>query len=457
MSPADRPVNDAGFGPVSGPIVGPIEGPVEESVETVVDDSGRRRRQMKHFAGLTTARGAASAISGIWIIVAARRLTITQFGDLSILLALGSIFINISDVGLQVVIGDHVARAGSMSRRVVLEGVRRRLVYAAGCAVCVVVLYLVAASDKNVVVPLVFAGSVLGTAVYQIVLAAYRAQGRVTADAVNEVASRSGLLICGFAVLVFGWGLVGASAVYGAADLVSAVAVTAFVARRYFVRDDAAAPPDLRLRATAPLAVAITIWLVYLRIDGYLVGLLSGPSEAGLYGAAYRFLDVAMLPALVLSHTVLAHVSPLNGRERLAEIHRFLRLSVGVAIPIAIGGSLLVGPVLVWLFPPAFASAQAVAVLLLISSVPGAVVATLAPLAGVSDRRQFAYTAAAALGFNVALNLVLIPRYGAAGAAWATVISQVFLGAALYPVVRRGCTRREPSAVVSSTPEDPPC
>jgi len=372
-------------------------------------ERSRRRRQLKHLFGLTSARGIASGISAIWLIVAAHHLSLTQFGDLSILLALGSIFINISDAGLQVVIGDHVAQAGAISRAVVFEGVRRRLLYGAVCAAAVVGLYLAAASDRNPLVPILFAGSVLGTATYHIVLAAYRARGRVAVDAANEIVSRAGVLVVG----------------------------TWYVGRRYFVADDHRPKPDLRLRSTASLAIAVTIWLVYLRVDGYLVGLLAGSDEAGIYAAAYRFLDFAMLPALVLNHTVLAHVAPLRGRQRLAEIHRFLVQSVGVAIPVAIVGSLLVGPVIRLLFPSTFAPAAGVAVILLLSSVPGAAAATLVPLAGVADRRRFAAAAIAVLVLNVAINLVVIPAYGATGAAWATVVSQLFLAGVLYPLVRR--------------------
>ncbi len=419
-------------------------------------ERGRQRRQIKHLFGLTSARGVASAVSAVWLILAAHHLSLSQFGDLSILLALGSIFINISDAGLQVVIGDHVARAGAISRSVVLEGIRRRLVYALVCAIVVVGLYLLAATDKNPIVPVLFAGSVLGTAVYQIVLAGYRARGRVAVDAANEILSRLGVLIAGTALLLAGGRLLAASSVYPMADIVSAVAVTWYVARRYFVRDDHRPEPDLRLRATASLAVAITIWLVYLRVDGYLVGLLGGSDEAAIYAAAYRFLDFAMLPALVLNHTVLAHVAPLRGRERLAEVHRFLIQSVGVAVPVAVVGTVLVGPAIRLLFPSSYSSAAGVAVILLLSSVPGAAAATLVPLAGVADRRLFATAAVLALVLNVGINLVVIPRYGATGAAWATVVSQFFLAGSLYPLVRRRAALDEPLQIHADV-EDAPC
>ncbi len=414
------------------------------TIEPEASRAARRRRQIRGLFGLTAARGGAAVVSGVWLIVVAHELTLTQFGDLSILLALGSIFINISDAGLQVMIGDHVARAGVISRRVVIEGIARRLVYAAVCAVAVIALYLAAAADSNPIVPVLFAGSVLGTAVYQIVLAAYRARGMVAVDAANEIFSRVGVLVVGTALVLAGGRLVAAAAVYPAADLLSAAAVTWYIARRYFVSDDRLPKPDLRLRSTASLAVAITIWLVYLRVDGYLVGLLAGSDAAGIYAAAYRFLDFAMLPALVLSHTVLAHVAPLRGRERLAEVHRFLVQSVVISVPIAVVGSLVVGPAIRILFPPTFAAAGGVAVILLLSSVPGAAAATLVPLAGVADRRLFAAVAIGALVLNVGINLAVIPTYGATGAAWATVISQLFLAVSLYPLIRRRAALEEP-------------
>jgi O-antigen/teichoic acid export membrane protein len=303
-------------------------------------------------------------------------------------------------------------------------------------------MYLVAADDKDPVVPLLFAGSLLGTAVYQLCLSAYRARGHVAADAANDVLSRIGVLVVGTVVLGLGAGLVGAAGVYGAADVVSAVVVLWFISTRHSVADDHVAPPDLRIRSTAVLGFAVTIWLVYLRIDGYLVGLLVGSSQAGLYGAAYRFLDVALLPALVLNHTILAHAAPLHGRTRLAEVNRFLRLALVVTVPLCIAGAVLAEPIIHLLFPASFEPAIPIARVLMISAVPGAVAAVLTPLAGVSDRHRFAWAAVFVLVVNVGVDLVVIPRYLAIGAAWATVGCQILLGGLLYEIVRRDCVAK---------------
>jgi O-antigen/teichoic acid export membrane protein len=404
-------------------------------------DPPARRQQVQRFVGLTAARGIAAAMSGVWIIIAARQLSLEEFGELSVLLALAVIFVNASDAGIQVVLADHLARAGTVSRPVVLAALRRRMSYSVLGAVAVTALYQFASTSKQVSVPLVFSVSIIATVGHQTLLTAYRATGRVMYDAVNELASRAGVLVLGTAALVAGGGLLAAAAVYSLTDVVSIVVIGLLVVSRLAVRHDpdGIAAPDFRLRHTFPLAVGVTVWMIYLRVDIYILTLLRGPEEAALYGAANRFLDIALLPAVVLGHTILAYVSPLSGRKRLAEVHRYMGAAAAVAAVMALAGTVLATPVLQF-FGPDYAAARGAAIILLVSAIPGALVATLAPVAGVTSRHWFGLLAIGALVVNVGLNWAVIPTFGIVGAAWATVASQAAFALALYVLVRKGDT-----------------
>ena len=116
--------------------------------------------------GLAMSRVAASAISGLWFVVAARELSLNDFGDLATVLALVAIAVTINDAGLQIVLMDHVGRRGVFDAEVARRVVGRRLVYAAACALVLVPFYLGATDGGSIAVPLIAAGSLLGTAVY---------------------------------------------------------------------------------------------------------------------------------------------------------------------------------------------------------------------------------------------------------------------------------------------------
>jgi PST family polysaccharide transporter len=89
-------------------------------------------------------------------------------------------------------------------------------------------------------------------------------------------------------------------------------------------------------------------------------------------------------------------------------------------------------------------SAEVLRVLYL--SVPGLYIATVATLVASSTLREkrAVLIMAAGVALNLALNLVAIPRYGALGAAWVTVISQTLVALGLLGDAYRGLAHQPP-------------
>jgi O-antigen/teichoic acid export membrane protein len=376
----------------------------------------------------------ASLVSAVWLVVVARHLSLTEFGDVVLLLALGAIFNTVSDRGLQFVLAEHVAKSQVIHEPTLRTVVARRLVAGAGCALLTGALYLLAAHDRNLEIPLVFAVSILATTVYSSALTAYRALGYVAADGANEILSRIGVLAVGTLWLVNGGGILAVVATYALADVSSAIVVYLTLRARLFSRERPASQPDLSWRATAPMALAMVTTIIYFRIDTYMVGLIRGPASAGLYGAAYRVLEGALIPAAALASLVIAHGAR-PGADRAAAARRFTFIAVLTTLPPVIAGAILARPLMRLAFGPEFAKAAPIVLVLLLSALPGAVVAALTPLSGIADRRRFATSATAVLAMNVALNLGAIPLWGPAGAAWVNVASQVVLAMLLARVV----------------------
>jgi O-antigen/teichoic acid export membrane protein len=393
------------------------------------------RSLARSFLGLSAGRGIASLISAGWLIVVARHISLSDFGDLALLLALGAIFNTVSDRGLQLALAEHVASVQAIHAVVLRTVIRRRLLVAVGCAVATGVLYIAAARDRSLEIPLIFSISILSTTVYTSALTAYRALGLVAADGANEVLSRLAVLGFGTVWLLAGGGLRAVVATYALADLASAVIVSAFVQRRRVTGAAPTDPPDLGVRATAPIAFAMVTTIIYYRVDTYLVGLIKGSAPAGLYGASYRILESVLIAAAALGSLVIAHVGR-PGARRLAVARRFAGLALVTTVPLVGVIGLLSRPTMRLLFGANFARAGPILAILLVSAVPGAVVAAVAPLAAISDRRRFAVLSAGILVLNVAANLAAIPLWGATGAAWSNVISQTAFAVFAWALIR---------------------
>lgn len=132
---------------------------------------------------------------------------------------------------------------------------------------------------------------------------------------------------------------------YLAAVAVHAAGATAIV-RRLVAIDLRAAGRHLRrlLAESWPLGLTGLFVTAYYHLDQILLYRLSGPEAAGLYGAAYRYLDVTqVLPATLLG-AALPVLSRLRSRDspsfgRISELA--LTLAVAVCAPVAVTGVLL--------------------------------------------------------------------------------------------------------------------
>jgi O-antigen/teichoic acid export membrane protein len=182
-------------------------------------------------------------------------------------------------------------------------------------------------------------------------------------------------------------------------------------------------------RVALPLGIASVLITVYYQIDAVLLLQIAGAREAGVYGAAYRFLaPLTFLPAAVMSSffPVLAAV---HGRDP-ARSRRLVQVCAdsmaAISLPILAVTIALSGPIVRLLYGPGFQRTAGLLPILMIAFVSicfGSLAGFLAPVLNLQWR--LALFSAIGAAANVALNLLLIPHYGAYGSAWATVITEV--------------------------------
>ncbi len=396
-----------------------------------------RRRFGTQFVALVAGRGTATVLSAGWFVVAARNLSNRAFGQLALLLALGTMVGILADLGLQTAMAREVARLGVLDPRLLLSVVRRRLALGVLASIVLILLYHTSSGGGSLWPPVIFSASILGTAVYGSEIAGLTALGHAHVDAANEVVSRAGVLLVGSLWLLNGGGLLAAVAVYALADICSAATIS-LVAQRHLRR--AAAEPDLadiRIRRSIGLALALVAAILYARVDTWLLGQLDGPVLAGHYAAADRVLDAVLLAPAALGSLSISVTGGLRRSERWRATRPLLALSAGLA---AVSGAVVAvfsHQVLVGVFGPSFGSVRTTLILLLASALPGAVAATAAPVAAISTGWRFTWAMGVGLALNVGLNLGLIPTYGTNGAAIANLVSEALLAVALAVLIWR--------------------
>lgn len=181
-----------------------------------------------------------------------------------------------------------------------------------------------------------------------------------------------------------------------------------------------------------PYALLIFLMAVYIRGDVFLMERLlpDGKNEAGIYAAAYRFLDVANNVTGVLFAGILL---PLFGRmlAQKEPVQPIVRLSANLLLPVAITTMITA-----FFFGQEIMEMQMKGLhndgrvfAMLMAAFPGYCIgyiyATLLTANG--NIRALIIVSMAAVVLNIGLNLVLLPRYGAWGAALTCCITQCFL------------------------------
>jgi O-antigen/teichoic acid export membrane protein len=190
-----------------------------------------------------------------------------------------------------------------------------------------------------------------------------------------------------------------------------------------------------------PFALTFVLTILYFKVDQPILYALRQHVEAGWYAAAYKpFEALLFIPMTLLS--VVFPVLSVYFRERPQEladaVSRFFKALLVVGWPIAVGLFMLAHPLTTMFLGSDYANSEPAIRILSLALVLGFVNNAFIGALSASDHQlSFTWAAGWSLVANVSLNLVLIPLYGYIGASWATVLTELVLGAAGWVLTAR--------------------
>jgi O-antigen/teichoic acid export membrane protein len=195
------------------------------------------------------------------------------------------------------------------------------------------------------------------------------------------------------------------------------------------------------LRGALVLGLAISLGQIYVRLDMLLLALLKPSAEVGLYGAAFKFIEVSELLVAAISISVFPSLARFvaSGDPRLPRlIQKSFDVLIAVAAPMAVFMLTLSSQIIQLTAGSKFSEASVALKLLapcvLFTFVNSLLIRVL--LASNRDRTLLAL-AVSTLAVNVLLNLLLIPAYGFRAAAAISVVSEVCMLVPAALAVRR--------------------
>jgi len=364
------------------------------------------------------------------MLVAARWLTLPEFGYLVFILAYSQLAFVVLDAGVSTALWREASTANDRGLRgYIAAHALRPWSLPVGLAVALLLLGLFdLPPDVAMFATLVLLGVAIES-LTQLDLALFKAQENLRHEALVSLLQRLVFVGLALAALAAGLSLLGVGAAYLAGQTAAL-----WYSRRLHPRPLSPfydqQPHAISLaRLALPLAAVNIFTVVYFRIDLVMLQKIAGAEQAGLYGAAYRLIEAAMmLPAAFLTAYFPRLARHAEGGEEKLVVAAPLRMLVSVVTAGTAFGLVFASDALCLLFGAPFMEATwALRILLLAMWLifPNYLLTNM--LVARREQKAFARFVGICALMNVALNAVLIPWCGMVGAAAATVTTEGLL------------------------------
>jgi O-antigen/teichoic acid export membrane protein/glycosyltransferase involved in cell wall biosynthesis len=405
--------------------------PTLGNLSTVLLAAVRRRHLLGGSAVVLASKVVSALATAWWTILAARVLLPAEYGDLALAVSLVQIGSYFTDIGVQSVATRELAGVSERQARILL-GTVIYLKFILGIAGVGVIFGITSLLPFDVGVSrlvlvlgpgLVFTGLNTLTLVFRVRASyGYLLLIALLSAVAGSVAAYSAYLSRSSA-MVF-------AAVYLGGTVLGGLLTIIIVLIRFH--------PSLRprphqlgimLRTAFPLGLAAILNIMYYRIDVPLLGLLTSSTQVAIYTSAYRFLDVLTLLPASMQAVALPQMSALYKRSvKSLTIYsqNYLDLAVigGPTLGLILSAS--ARPALHLLYGGRYDVATPTLQVLAWAGAATLVTNVFVPLMiTINKSRAMVAVTLIGLAVNLGLNLLLIPRFGPLGSAYATLATEI--------------------------------
>jgi len=248
----------------------------------------------------------------------------------------------------------------------------------------------------------------------------------------------------GVLALLLGTGIIGLAGVSILTNLVTFAALY-ILASRLFFRPRLTI--DVRFQGAAliesfPLMINHLLATLFFKINVVLMESIAGNVVVGWYSTAYKWVDALNIIPSFFTLAFFPVMSRAAKEDRSALLRAYIlavKLLVMVALPVAVATTLLASFLVGFLGGPEYLPHGAIALTILIWSIPIGWINSITNYVLIALDRQRILTLAFIVGFvfNVAANLIFLPRYGYPATATIAIISELVLLIAFYVALVR--------------------
>ncbi len=281
---------------------------------------------------------------------------------------------------------------------------------------------------------LALTGSFIFPSINQVVIGAQQRHLKMTMAAIAENVGRiialTGLLIA----QAQGWGLVPIMWIISFASLFN-VALNYISARKYadFHWNWDPSFWKMALHRSWPIGLSIAFGLAYFKADTLILSFVRPQSEVGIYGAAYRVLEILITIPFMYAGILLPILSNAFAKKDLSKFKKLVTNSIDVMLifcmPMIAGTWLLGERIMTLVAGSEFAESGRILSILIIAVAAIYINTVFSHIVVAIDGQRKMIPIYITVAIAIVLGYLLwIPTYGMWAAAWLTVISEILVG-----------------------------
>lgn len=383
---------------------------------------------------MTVSQVISSILAFIWTLFTARYLGVNDYGILGAALSLSGLFGAICDVGTMYYASRAICVDLSCEQEYMDKCVSLRFILG-GVYFSLVILSLIVLGWNNymMIICLIFAVHQFFSSFKSLLVISFQAHEEMKYQALMYIISNIMTFIFIFAVIFTNYGLLGISLAYVLGNFIG-LAYVLLVLKKKFVFPKFSF--DLKfykllLMGGLPFALNAVFYAIYYSIDVVMLNQMSTTYSVGLYNAAYKLVDIFGLFYAVYVATIFPVMSKMFKNDKCAlnlSLTKSIKYLSFITIPLSVATMIYATDMISFCFGSKFAEADVVLSMLVWSVcflfINGATVTTLN-----ASNKERSVTVMYILTsmFNVVFNLILIPMYDVYGAAFTTILSDLFL------------------------------
>ena len=380
----------------------------------------------------------------ILVLYAARILGVAGWGTFSYVFGVVSLFLVLSDLGLNVLVTREVAKKNEQEFQYLSTAffIRLVLLIVSTCLILIIVPYISNIPEiRNIL--LIVALLLAFDSIRELLISLLRAMEQMEKEAFIKIIA--GLLTGIFGLVVLFWIPSVENLVYAhLAGSAIGLALTVYILKKYLkniLRNFSKNLVRPILETTWPLFIFGVIGVVMINTDIVMLGWWKTPVDIGWYSAAQRLIQFLLIIPSLIATAMFPIFSKLFSKDMAQLRNAFEKTLVFMfllGLPMAVGGMLLGKEIMLVVFGASYANSTLVFQIFL------GMILIMFPMLIINNyifvqnqQQKFVRPMIGGVFLNIVLNFFLIQKFGIYGAATATVLSNFILAVFMWQKAKK--------------------